>query len=225
MRPAYPIWARAALRATTGSLGPAPYPGGITMKKNLLIVGGAAALVMSSCGLALAAGGDQRPGRRRFGESMRGLPPPPSSPATAAPPRAWTRIVNSPFTFSETGVNDQDQAVPGANVTLFGPARGHRHPARHLLGRDPDHRRRTPTTGWAWRSTTTACRSTRSPRVRTSWRSPASRAGTATPPSSASRSAAVHTAFRCSATCTTPTAATPLNGWLDDYTLSVQRFD
>jgi hypothetical protein len=35
-----------------------------------------------------------------------------------------SRIGNSPFTFSETAVNDQDQAVPGTSLTLNGPARG-----------------------------------------------------------------------------------------------------
>ena len=35
-----------------------------------------------------------------------------------------SRIGNSPFTFNETGVNDQDQAVPGAKVALNGPGRG-----------------------------------------------------------------------------------------------------
>jgi hypothetical protein len=35
-----------------------------------------------------------------------------------------TRIVNAPFTFTETAVNDQDQAVPGAAVALNGPHHG-----------------------------------------------------------------------------------------------------
>ena len=35
-----------------------------------------------------------------------------------------SRIVNSPFTFAETGIFDQDQAVPGAKLTLAGPSRG-----------------------------------------------------------------------------------------------------
>jgi hypothetical protein len=35
-----------------------------------------------------------------------------------------TRIANAPFTFAETGVNDQDQAVPGAHVVIIGPREG-----------------------------------------------------------------------------------------------------
>jgi hypothetical protein len=35
-----------------------------------------------------------------------------------------SRIVNSPFTFNETGVNDQDQAVPGAGLLIRGPRKG-----------------------------------------------------------------------------------------------------
>lgn len=35
-----------------------------------------------------------------------------------------TRIVNSPFTFSETGVNQEDQDVPGAVLDIGGPRWG-----------------------------------------------------------------------------------------------------
>ena len=35
-----------------------------------------------------------------------------------------SRIVNSPFVFGETGVNAQDQAVPGAQLLVNGPHRG-----------------------------------------------------------------------------------------------------
>ncbi len=35
-----------------------------------------------------------------------------------------SRIVNRPFTFSETGVNAEDQAIPGAKLALNGPKRG-----------------------------------------------------------------------------------------------------
>ena len=35
-----------------------------------------------------------------------------------------SRIVNSPFTFTETGTNDQDQAVPGAQLLMNGPSSG-----------------------------------------------------------------------------------------------------
>ena len=92
------------------------------MKKNLLIVGSAAALVMSTGGLALAASGTNGQARDLSARSAK--------VTTAiqcnggASKGLQTRIVNSPFTFTETGVNDQDQAVPGANVTLLGPAVG-----------------------------------------------------------------------------------------------------
>jgi hypothetical protein len=35
-----------------------------------------------------------------------------------------TRIVNTPFVFTETGVNQADQAVPGATLAAHGPAAG-----------------------------------------------------------------------------------------------------
>ena len=35
-----------------------------------------------------------------------------------------TRIVNSPFTFGETAINQEDQDIPGASVVVGGPARG-----------------------------------------------------------------------------------------------------
>lgn len=35
-----------------------------------------------------------------------------------------TRIVSSPFTFAETAVNDEDRAIPGAAVSVAGPASG-----------------------------------------------------------------------------------------------------
>jgi hypothetical protein len=35
-----------------------------------------------------------------------------------------SRIVNVPFTFSETATNAEDQAVPGAGLTVKGPRRG-----------------------------------------------------------------------------------------------------
>ena len=94
------------------------------MKKNLLIVGGAAALVMSSGGLALAAGGTNAQGGGASGVNARAATTTVISCNGGASKGLQTRIVNSPFTFSETGVNDQDQAVPGAVVTLFGPVVG-----------------------------------------------------------------------------------------------------
>lgn len=92
------------------------------MKKNLLIAGGAAALVMSTGGLALAAGDTnaQAGGVSAFAAKTTTV----KSCNGGASKGLQTRIVNSPFTFNETGVNDQDQAVPGAKVTLFGPAVG-----------------------------------------------------------------------------------------------------
>lgn len=35
-----------------------------------------------------------------------------------------TRIVNTPFTFAETGVNQEDQDIPGATVKIPGPGKG-----------------------------------------------------------------------------------------------------
>jgi hypothetical protein len=93
------------------------------MKKNLLILGGAAALVMSTGSLALAAGGGNAQGGASALAARTAVPTVIS--CNGGPSKGLqTRIVNSPFTFTETAVNDQDQAVPGASVTLFGPALG-----------------------------------------------------------------------------------------------------
>jgi hypothetical protein len=93
------------------------------MKKNLLIAGGAAALVLSSGSIALAANGTNAQGG---GGSALAAKAATTTIACngGASKGLQTRIVNSPFTFNETAVNDQDQAVPGASVTLLGPAVG-----------------------------------------------------------------------------------------------------
>ena len=93
------------------------------MKKNLLIAGGAVALVMSTGSLALAAGATSPQGGGVSARAAK-LAPVVIACNGGASKGLQTRIVNSPFTFNETAVNDQDQAVPGATVTLFGPAVG-----------------------------------------------------------------------------------------------------
>jgi hypothetical protein len=87
------------------------------MKKNLIIVGGAAALVLSTGGLALASG-DKNPQATPGGSA--------SAPVTVIKcdgeksVNVRTRIVNTPFTFPETG----DVLIPGAELALNGPAAG-----------------------------------------------------------------------------------------------------
>lgn len=95
------------------------------MNKRLAIGGLAAALVTSGVAVATsanAAGNHDPQGR-------------PSAAARTASPTVVkcdggkvinmrSRIVNSPFMFAETGVNDQDQNVPGATLVATGPSTG-----------------------------------------------------------------------------------------------------
>jgi len=85
--------------------------------KKMLIAAGAAAIVASTGGLALASGHDNPQGS--------------TSPGAASTPHVIkcdggksvnvkTRIVNTPFTFPETG----DLAVPGGKLTFAGPRSG-----------------------------------------------------------------------------------------------------
>ncbi|CUR60379.1 conserved exported hypothetical protein [metagenome] len=85
--------------------------------KKFLIAAGAAAIVASTGGLALANGG--------------GNPQAPAGAGAETTPHVYrcdggktvnvrTRIVNTPFTFGETG----DLAVPGAKLTFTGPRTG-----------------------------------------------------------------------------------------------------
>ncbi len=100
--------------------------------KNRIAALGIAAVVATSGGLAiagssaLAASGAEKPQTAQSAKS--------ASAKTVAP-RVFacdggrninmkSRIVNSPFTFVETGVNDADRAVPGAAVLVTGPRVG-----------------------------------------------------------------------------------------------------
>jgi hypothetical protein len=97
--------------------------------KNRLATLGIAAVVITSGGLAvagssaLAAGGAEKP---------QGVQSAKVSAKTSGVIKCdggqninmRSRIVNSPFTFVETGVNDADQAVPGAKLAVKGPKHG-----------------------------------------------------------------------------------------------------
>jgi hypothetical protein len=87
------------------------------MKKNLFIAGGAAAIVLSTGGLALASGDHNAQGSPNLSSA--------STPTVfkcdgEKAINVRTRIVNTPFTFPETG----DVAIPGAQLSLNGPASG-----------------------------------------------------------------------------------------------------
>jgi hypothetical protein len=96
------------------------------MDKRIAIGGLAAALVTTGLATSASAVGSHDPqGRGTAGTE--------ASAAAATTPISCdggkllamkSRIGNSPFTFAETGINDQDQAVPGTSLTLNGPAVG-----------------------------------------------------------------------------------------------------
>jgi len=86
------------------------------MKKNLIIAGGAAALVLSTGGLALASGDPNPQGSHDASASTVNV----IKCDGGANVNVRTRIVNTPFTFPETG----DVLIPGAELALNGPAAG-----------------------------------------------------------------------------------------------------
>jgi hypothetical protein len=134
-----------------------------------------------------------------------------------------TAIVNTPFTFGETAVNQQDQNVPGAVLRLRGPASGLDtylvtfSAETQVTGGDTNdwlglemHADGTPINPYTAAGDVLAF--TGSP----SWNSNSMqfcvRLGRG-----------VHT-FRAKANLADQGTASTLSGWLDDYTLSVQRF-
>ena len=98
------------------------------MLKNRIVLGGLAAATLVGGGLAAnAATASPSP------DNAQGVAPSAAHAKKAVTPircdggrvvNMNTRIVNTPFTFSETGVNAQDQTVPGVAVGLVGPRRG-----------------------------------------------------------------------------------------------------
>jgi len=91
-----------------------------------LAIGGlaAAALVTTTVATSAAAVGGDDPQGSRTARTEAAAATTPISCDGGALRGMKARIGNSPFTFAETGVNDQDQAVPGTGLTLSGPARG-----------------------------------------------------------------------------------------------------
>jgi hypothetical protein len=135
-----------------------------------------------------------------------------------------TRIVNSPFTFSETGVNQEDQDIPGATVRVAGPGRGKDtylvtfSAETQLTGGDANdwmglemHVDGTPINPYTASGDVLAF--TGEP----SWNSNSMqfcvRLGRG-----------LHT-FQASTNLSDYASDSNLSGWLDDYTLSVQRFN
>lgn len=135
-----------------------------------------------------------------------------------------TRIVNSPFTFSETGVNQQDQDIPGAALDFGGPSRGKDtylvtfSAETQLTGGDASdwmglemHVDGTPINPY------TAAGDVLALTGEPSWNSNSMqfcvRLGKG-----------VHH-FQAKTNINDGGSSSTLNGWLDDYVLSVQRFD
>ena len=104
-----------------------------------------------------------------------------------------SRIVDTPFTFVETGTNAEDQAIPGAAVKVKGPKKG----KDTLLITFSAETRVNGGDASDWMGLEvhdgTAARSSRTATPPTRWPSPASRPGTATRCSSARRSARAST--------------------------------
>jgi hypothetical protein len=98
--------------------------------KNRIAALGIAAVVVTSGGLAvagstaLAAGGAEKPQGVHTASKTSARTSTAIKCDGGANINMKSRIVNSPFTFVETGVNDADQAVPGAGLQVKGPKKG-----------------------------------------------------------------------------------------------------
>jgi hypothetical protein len=101
---------------------------GDPMDKRIAIGGLAAALVTTTLATSLAASagaaGDDDPQGRRDARTNRAAATTSISCDGGRLLNMKSRIGNSPFTFGETAVNDEDQAVPGTGLVVRGPARG-----------------------------------------------------------------------------------------------------
>lgn len=96
--------------------------------KNRIAVLGLAAVVATTGGLAVAgtsalAADDSHPQGAAPGTVSKAAPTVVKCDGGSSV-NLRSRIVNSPFTFAETGTNAQDQAVPGAQLALKGPQHG-----------------------------------------------------------------------------------------------------
>jgi hypothetical protein len=94
------------------------------MDKRIAIGGLAAVLVSTAAATSAAAVGSDDPQGRGATRTERAAVTTPVSCDGGHLRNMRSRIVNSPFTFGETGINDQDQAVPGTGLAMKGPARG-----------------------------------------------------------------------------------------------------
>ena len=94
------------------------------MDKRIAIGGLAAALLTTGLATSASAVGSHDPQGRSAAGTERAAAATPISCDGGRLLAMKSRIGNSPFTFAETGINDQDQAVPGTSLTLNGPAVG-----------------------------------------------------------------------------------------------------
>lgn len=95
------------------------------MNKQRIAVGTLAAAVIATGGMSLAGGSATARGNdpQGFASDARGTTTVVKCDG-GKPLNLRTRIVNSPFVFGETATNQEDQAVPGATLALHGPASG-----------------------------------------------------------------------------------------------------
>ncbi|RYP88753.1 hypothetical protein EKO23_02420 [Nocardioides guangzhouensis] len=97
------------------------------MKKKLIATG---ALVLAVSGTAYAAAGganasgDQKNAQGRSTAAARAASPSVIACDGGRHLSMKSRIVNSPFTFSETATPDEDRALPGGSLTVTGPTSG-----------------------------------------------------------------------------------------------------
>ncbi len=99
------------------------------MKKQLIATG---TLVLAASALAWTAGGANASGDHenaqgrstRSTTAARGVTPTVISCDGGHQINMRSRIVTSPFTFTETATPDEDRALPGAGLSLVGPSSG-----------------------------------------------------------------------------------------------------
>lgn len=191
-----------------------------TIRTRTFALAGAAALSLSGlavAGTAIASGGGPQgtPAHGKTGAAI--------ACDGGASKGLKTRIVNTPFTFVETGTNQQDQAVPGADVVVQGPHHGKDtylvtfSAETQLVGGDDNdwiglemHVDGTPIEPY------TASGDVLALAAEPSWNSNSMQFCVKLGPGSHSVKTMTNLSdFNSDAS---------LHGWLDDYTLSVQRF-
>ena len=199
--------------------------------KNHIAAVGLAAIVVASGGLAVAGNSALAAGDSDKAQGRPRPPRPAPRPAgvlkcDGGPNIAMrSRIVDTPFTFVETGDQRRGPGHPGCRGQGQGPQEAATTPCSSPSPPRPGSTAATPTTGWASRSTATAARSSRTATPPTRWPSPACSAWNGNSLQFCTKVGKGKHVLKAYANLYDSGANHSMDGWLDDYTFSVLRFD